>query len=173
MRPVQGCSTRRAEERIVKPSFLVTGLDDARTSFWCKLTESERRLESVSDEELTRSGSNYHDCFVISVILLEHRGVPSPEAQDVIDRALRIQGNLTFEILRRKFALGRAKLFMVRDLPLKELDKVLEVPRIEFVRGFSMNYREGSGKELSEQEAEVLFTKEFEALRKKIDGAST
>jgi exopolyphosphatase/pppGpp-phosphohydrolase len=129
------------------------GVEDGRATYWQDAISRNIPLGNVSKEEVERAPEERADPFFIAGMVLAARGGEDLSDEQVHQSEDVVRENLLHEGLRRRFAKNRPKLFCLRDLPLLELDRRMEIPEREFMLGLAYMIREKTGRELTAEQA--------------------
>lgn len=119
--------------------------------YWSKAVAARVPLGEIDQDELvsvlTKDGVYYVAGFIVAA------SGEQPEEEKVVQMADTIRSNVALEMLRRQYALNRPKLFPLRNLPVSELDRQVDVPEREFMLGLAYTIRQQTGQEITAEEA--------------------
>ncbi len=119
--------------------------------YWSGAVAARVPLGKIDQDELAsillKDGVYYIAGFIIAA------SGEQPEEEKAMQMADTIRSNVALEMLRRQYAATRPKLFPLRDLPVSELDRQVDVPEREFMLGLAYTIRQKTGQEITAEEA--------------------
>jgi hypothetical protein len=105
-------------------------------------------IDRVELERILEKGEVYY----IAAFIITLSG-EDPEKDATFRAGNMVRHNIALEVLRRRFAPKRPKLFPLRDLPVSQLHEAVDVTEKEFMLGLAYMIRQETGREITAEEA--------------------